>query len=166
MIKAIINSIFLLFTFSIFAQNIDVRGHISYKEDNSDFIGVNIYLLKEGVIKFGSTTDLKGNYEIKNIPTGLYDIRLNFLGFKDKYIPNYIINSETKILDFEYPNSCKATKKFCPYGHKDNLIPIVYGLPRSTKLIKKAEKGKIKLGGCVISNCDPKWFCKIHNLEF
>jgi len=32
--------------------------------------------------------------------------------------------------------------------------------------MKRAKKGKIWLGGCVITECDPKWYCKIHKIEF
>ncbi len=54
----------------------------------------------------------------------------------------------------------------CPYCNKsDQIIPIVYGYP-SEGLFKKAEKGEVKLGGCVISDCDPHRYCKRDEKEF
>lgn len=40
------------------------------------------------------------------------------------------------------------------------MIPIVYGLP-GPGLMRKAEQGKVSLGGCCISGdgTDPEWEC-------
>ncbi len=60
----------------------------------------------------------------------------------------------------------KTPQPKCPVdGHFDSIIPIVYGMP-SPKLMKQAEKGKVKLGGCVIYNEMPKWYCKKHEVDF
>ena len=32
--------------------------------------------------------------------------------------------------------------------------------------MKQYKRGKIKLGGCVVSGCDPIWFCKKCKKEF
>lgn len=158
--------ILCLFISSIlFAQNVDIKGHISHLKDNSDLVGVNITFIKDRITIFNATSDGKGNYEIKNVPFGLYDIRLNFIDSRDKIIRNYLINQETKNVDFTFPDSCKVADKICPYGHKNNLTSIVYGEP-TKGLLKKAKKGKIKLGGCIVSYCYPKWYCKKHKIKF
>ncbi|GHN01802.1 hypothetical protein WSM22_32910 [Cytophagales bacterium WSM2-2] len=51
----------------------------------------------------------------------------------------------------------------CPENHTDNIIPIVYGLIGKLKDSKNVE---IHLGGCVVSDCDPKFYCKTHQKEF
>lgn len=28
------------------------------------------------------------------------------------------------------------------------------------------KEGKVKLGGCEVTGCEPNWFCKEHNEEF
>ena len=38
------------------------------------------------------------------------------------------------------------------------MIPIVYGYP-SGSMFRDAARGKIVLGGCVITGNDPKWTC-------
>jgi hypothetical protein len=58
----------------------------------------------------------------------------------------------------------KRQKPSCVGGHTDHIIPIVYGLP-SEEMMKKAELGLIHLGGCVISDSDPKFYCTIHKIE-
>ena len=60
----------------------------------------------------------------------------------------------------------EKTNPQCPIdGHSDQIIPIIYGMP-SEKLWIKADKGKVKLGGCLVSDDNPKWYCKKHGVEF
>ena len=57
-------------------------------------------------------------------------------------------------------------KKACPFCHKTDLvIPVIYGFP-SEALFKKAEKGDVKLGGCMMESSNPEWYCKRDNKEF
>lgn len=58
------------------------------------------------------------------------------------------------------------TSKVCPLCHrKENVIPIIYGKPGKGS-IKLAEIGNIKLGGCMVSEKSPKFYCKTDNFEF
>lgn len=57
-------------------------------------------------------------------------------------------------------------KNACPVCNKqDEVIPIVYGLPDPI-LGEKEKQGKVQLGGCVISDSDPQWYCKRDRIEF
>ncbi len=49
-------------------------------------------------------------------------------------------------------------KRRCPKCGSKKVIHIVYGFP-SPEAQKKAEQGKIKLGGCVVTGDNPDWFC-------
>ena len=157
--------IIILFFYSIvaFAQNVSITGHVKSSEDLSDFDGLSVYVLKNGEIKFGAITDKKGNYIIKNIPIGTYDIKVSFIGFKDKIISDITLNSDIKLVDIFYPELCNKSVKICPHKHTENIIPIVYGYP-SKKMTRQAKNGKIKLGGC-FTDCE-KWYCKTHQIEF
>ncbi len=65
---------------------------------------------------------------------------------------------------------------FCPYApahgrtpaclnsHTDHVIPIFYGLP-SAKVMAKAKAGKLYLGGCQLTGCDPYYYCLTHKRE-
>lgn len=60
----------------------------------------------------------------------------------------------------------KKKPKICPEcGQKDEVVPIAYGLP-GEKMIKDVEDGKIVLGGCVIEDGQPRWFCKRDKYSF
>jgi hypothetical protein len=48
----------------------------------------------------------------------------------------------------------------CPEcGSSENVVPIVYGYP-GEELLEAAERGEVKLGGCVVAGDDPGWYCK------
>lgn len=57
-----------------------------------------------------------------------------------------------------------SKKETCPECGTET-IPIVYGLP-GAGLMKKAKKGKIRLGGCVIYPGAPTWHCPQCDNEF
>ena len=82
----------------------------------------------------------------------------------EEIIENVAIESQQKVLDVTYPKPCISNKKICPKGHSNKIIPIAYGFP-SNRMMEKAKKGKIRLGGCEPSSCK-KWYCKEHQLEF
>ena len=60
--------------------------------DNKPVEGVIIWLENTG---FADTTDLDGNFLIKNIPAGKYTIIMEHPGFMQKAIPDFIIDEST-----------------------------------------------------------------------
>ena len=56
-------------------------------------------------------------------------------------------------------------KKTCPFCMSINVMPIIYGYP-SSDMIERYEKGLIKLGGCVVREGSPQWYCKDCDREF
>lgn len=149
---------------SAFSQNPDVRGTIIFSEERLPFPGVTVELFKNDEVFAKTQTDFDGKYYFKNVPAGTYNLRLTNSGVRDKVIRDFIVNKEENNSNILYPDPCVETKKICPKNHSNNIIPIVYGFP-SKKTMKKAEKGKIKLGGCDPSFCE-KWYCKIHDISF
>jgi len=150
---------------SSFSQTGSLKGHISFLDDNSDFCNLTILLVQNGKVITGTTTDNKGNYAINNIPIGIYDLKFSIISFRDKIIKDFAIKEELGTYNFVFPDPCITSKKVCPQGHSDYIISIIYGYPTNRNL-KKAKKGKIKLGGCVVTDCDPKWHCTKHNIDF
>lgn len=50
-------------------------------------------------------------------------------------------------------------KRICPKCKSSKVVPIVYGLPDS-ELGRQEREGEVELGGCIVSEDDPKWSCK------
>jgi hypothetical protein len=64
-------------------------------------------------------------------------------------------------------SECIASRKpiKCSNCGSKDILPIVYGLP-APETFEEAEKGLIKLGGCVIFDNDPSWECNDCGVQF
>jgi len=159
-------TIFTIITFltlSIgFSQTGELRGHIT-EGINVGFPGLFVEIIKDGKSIKGTQTDFDGKYSFKEIPFGIYSIKISGSGMREETAENISVDTQQKVYDFTYPKPCIANKKICPKNHNDKIIPITYGLP-TKKTMKKAENGKVKLGGCT-PYCE-KWHCVEHNIDF
>ncbi len=81
----------------------------------------------------------------------------------------FTLKDKEKIwLDIHFPKTCRSrvATDICPKCHNNKTTTkILYGKPTS-KAMKEAKAGNIHLGGCMINDCSPKYFCKKDNLEF
>lgn len=120
-------------------------------------------------LKKGTLSDNKGSFFIEEVPTGTHQLKIECIGYRDTVMQVEIQPCRTTALIVNFPIGChfrshKGNK--CPYCHKsDKAIPIVYGLP-SKRMMMLAEKNKMKLAGCQITGCDPKWYCTRDEKEF
>ncbi|MFC3416427.1 TonB-dependent receptor [Algoriphagus hitonicola] len=63
-----------------FSQGI-IRGRVFNPVNNEPVPFANVFVLET---ELGAITDESGNYEISNIPPGLYNVRASFVGFKSQ----------------------------------------------------------------------------------
>ncbi|MFN3757589.1 MAG: TonB-dependent receptor [Algoriphagus aquaeductus] len=63
----------------VFAQGI-IRGKITNPINNQPVAFANVLVLNTDL---GAISDENGNYEIRNVPPGLYNVRASFVGFKN-----------------------------------------------------------------------------------
>lgn len=70
-------------------------------------------------------------------------------------------------MNFEhFPPPPKDEVKPCPVcGKTDMVIPIAYGFP-GPSMMEDSKKGELKLGGCLITDSDPEWYCKRDDKSF
>ncbi len=149
-----------------FGQVGGIKGHITSRDDGMGFSGLELKILKGDSLVTGTVTNQTGDFEINQVKPGIYSLKLQFLGFRERTIEGIkIYENRIEVLNLIHPDSCVQSRRFCPKGHSNDLIPIVYGLP-GKKLVKQSENGKVKLGGCIVTDCDPKWYCKNHQIEF
>jgi hypothetical protein len=156
--------ILFLLSFFLFSQSKDLRGHVIDK-NNSAFPGITVTMSYDGKVIRETQTDQNGNFILKNLENKSYEFKLSAIGYEDYIFKEFYFSGHDRVFEFTFPNPCPKSKKICPENHSNKLIPIVYGLP-SDKMIKDAKKGKIILGGCIVNDCSPKWFCKKHSLSF
>lgn len=108
-------------------------------------------------------TDKNGFFKINGIPFGKYTLEID--GYDGILKKEINISQKLTEIEIKYPY-CEYTSDYkiktnCPIcNKKDKVIPIYYGLIDDKESLKKAKRGEIKLGGCMVSFCDPNWYCK------
>lgn len=76
-----------LVTHLTFSQNSIIKGNVIEEKTGKTLPGVNI-IIKE--TKFSTITDLDGNYIIKNVPPGKYEIEFSYFGFQTKIVSEVV----------------------------------------------------------------------------
>lgn len=145
-------------------QGGEIRGNVFDRRENKGLELARIWLLETKII---SATDKNGDFKICNISPGTYNLRVGFIGYGDTIISNIKITSDT-IINFKIvlPPICQYDKSFknntCPICHKkDSVVKIIYGLP-----IGPINENKYFYAGCIITDCDPNWYCKRDKNKF
>jgi len=88
-------TIILTTTTLIYSQSGTLKGVIKDQTTKDPIPFVNIVIELGGKQLGGTTTDFDGNYTIKPIPPGKYDVKATFVGFKPLLIKGVIINAST-----------------------------------------------------------------------
>ena len=60
-----------------------ISGTIKDQSSSLPIIGANIIIINQGI---GAATDLDGNFFILNVDPGLYDLRVDYIGYESKII--------------------------------------------------------------------------------
>ncbi|HNB81298.1 MAG TPA: carboxypeptidase-like regulatory domain-containing protein, partial [Chitinophagaceae bacterium] len=107
-------SAILLLSQSVFAQSNsgEIYGRVTdEKKQGLDFASVTA--LEGGVVKGGKKTDMNGNYTIKPLAPGKYDIRVTYLGYKEFILTGvYVGNDKSVKVDIQLEKKeSSATKK-------------------------------------------------------
>jgi hypothetical protein len=96
-----------IFLFSLFISQIsfaqnnkqNIRGVVIDKLSQTTLPGATIQILNAAEIK-GTSTDINGNYVLKNVSPNRYEIKVSFMGYNEMIIPNVIVTSgKETILD-------------------------------------------------------------------
>jgi hypothetical protein len=74
-------------TQTLFAQ-LTIKGKVTDAGDKRPVMSANVILLKsDSSFVSGSSSDLEGVFELKNVPNGNYILSTSFVGYKTAYIP-------------------------------------------------------------------------------
>ncbi len=93
----------LFFTSNIFGQSGTLRGKIFDSKTNEPFVFCTVILSS---LHLGTTSDLDGAYEIKNIPPGIYEFECNYIGYSKTTFTIEIVSGVVRQYDIllsEYP---------------------------------------------------------------
>ena len=85
----------LMLPLSVFAQGANVRGKITDGSTGELLPGANVVLNE---VSLGASSDIDGNYEIKNVPSGSYTLDVSFVGYK-KYTASVTVGTVDVVID-------------------------------------------------------------------
>lgn len=74
-----------------------IRGTVVDAVTGYPLIGANVILL-ESYPPIGATTDLNGNFELRNIMVGRQSIEISYIGYKPRIINNLLLTSAKEII--------------------------------------------------------------------
>ncbi|MFA3784219.1 TonB-dependent receptor domain-containing protein [Melioribacteraceae bacterium 4301-Me] len=83
--KILITQVLLLCSIVIYSQTGTITGRV-IGTDGIPILGVNVILVNT---HYGTATDSKGFFELKNVPLGKYTIQFSAIGYQKKIIENY-----------------------------------------------------------------------------
>ena len=121
----------LLFTFGVllassmlvFSQTGTLKGKILDEESGDPIPFANIVILKGGSQEAGTTSDIDGNYTIKPVPTGKYNVKASYVGYQPVQINDVVIRSD-KITFLDLEMSSKA-QNLDEVVIKDYKVPLI-----------------------------------------
>jgi hypothetical protein len=165
-VKAIILLLFWLVSFSLCtAQTGVVKGKLILKNtDEEKYLAKKITAVLKSSSQVDSVLVNKDlTYEFENVKSDTINIRVvpHSYPFGIRYT-FFVAQGETKYFEMEYSPVCQYSKSMgdrtCPTCKKKNkVLPILYGL---IFFQNRREARKYYLGGCVVYDCQPSWFCK------
>jgi expansin (peptidoglycan-binding protein) len=151
------------------AQGTTLTGMVQETESTHGFPAATLLFKQGEATVTGAGTDSDGHFRVDSISPGTYDVEIQALGFRLRTVRGVIVTAASGPLMLDFPGPCTFLysgnrRPACIGGHTDHLQPIVYGLP-GKKTMTQAKAGKIYLGGCQLTGCDPHYYCPIHQKE-
>ncbi|MEX0966242.1 MAG: TonB-dependent receptor [Bacteroidia bacterium] len=88
-----------LFFFQAQAQKVTqtVRGVVRDLDSRSGLIGAHVQVLNSDPL-IGTITDLDGNFVLEEVPAGRINIRVTYLGYEEKVIPNIQVGGGKQVV--------------------------------------------------------------------
>ncbi|REC49152.1 hypothetical protein [Chryseobacterium pennipullorum] len=116
---------------------------------------------------YKTNSDEDGRFDFGKVENGKY--KLNIIENNDYIRNEYNIDiKDDTVVHLVANQYCKYRENknsICPICKTDkNVIPIFYGLV--TETFMKKNKSKYYFGGCELTSCNPKYYCKTEGLQF
>jgi hypothetical protein len=150
-------------------QQGQLTGHVTTGDRAEGFAGVTLTLHQAGHLVTGTVTDTNGAFAFANLPLGTYEVVLEMTGYRRESHADIPVTAPPTSVTIPFPGPCRyrySSQQLpaCIGGHTDHFIPIVYGFPNQ-RTLHRAKQGKLYLGGCEVSGCDPQYYCPLHRKE-
>lgn len=125
MLRNLLFTLGLIFATSVvaFAQSGALKGTVLDKDTKEPIPFANIVLENRGTQVGGATSDFDGNYMIKPIPPGKYDLKATFVGYKTVLLQGIIIGGDQiRFYDVELTATAETLETVEVISYKVPLI--------------------------------------------
>ncbi len=107
----------------VFSQSGTLKGKILDKATGEPIPFANVVLEVGGTIAGGATSDFDGNYIIKPVQPGTYDLRATYVGYKTVLVTGMVINSDQiRFYDIEMESTAEQLDEVVVTSYKVPLI--------------------------------------------
>ncbi len=107
----------------VFAQSGTLKGKLSDKDTKEVIPFASIIIESGGKQYGGANTDIDGNYTIKPIPPGKYDVKAVYVGYKPLMFKDVVINADKiTFVDVEMESSVQTLTTF---EVKEYAVPLI-----------------------------------------
>ena len=107
----------------VFAQSGALKGKIIDKATREPIPFANVVLEVGGTLEGGATSDFDGNYTIKPVQPGTYELKATYVGYKTVIVQGMVINSDQiRFYDIEMESSAQQIEEFVVTSYKVPLI--------------------------------------------
>ncbi len=107
----------------VFAQGGALKGKVLDKDTKEPVPFANIILENKGTQVGGATSDFDGNYQIKPIPPGKYDLKATFVGYQTVLVQGIVIGGDQiRFYDIEMTSSAIGLETVEVVDYKVPLI--------------------------------------------
>lgn len=114
---------FLAASLVVYSQSGTLKGRIIDKDSKEPIPFCNIIVEVAGAQKGGATSDFDGNYTIKPINPGTYDVKATYVGYKPKMVTGVIIRADKiTFLDIDMEATTVTLETFEVVDYKVPLI--------------------------------------------
>ncbi|MAC96255.1 MAG: TonB-dependent receptor [Flavobacteriales bacterium] len=133
-ITTLFSCLFLAFTLAAQQPKQNIRGTVIDADTKSGIPFANVSILNSDPL-IGTTTDLDGNFVLENIAVGRIDLKVSYIGYENKVIPNILlISGKEKVLTIELNESFHQLDEVVVEGNKKNESNNEMALMSSKKL--------------------------------
>ncbi len=108
---------------TVFAQQGTLKGKLSDKATKEAIPFASVVIESGGKQYGGVNTDIDGNYTIKPIPPGKYDVKSVYVGYKSVLVKDVVINNDKiTFLDIDMEQSIQT---LTTYEVKEYAVPLI-----------------------------------------
>ena len=159
----------MLLTLPGAAQTSILSGQVLDSQMGGGLAGATVLLKQDTTVVAGCSTKQDGSFQLQRPRSGEYTLEVIATCYRAKRVQLMGTGANPAPFRILLPGFCtyaykRGTIPPCLGGHTDQIVPIAYGLA-DARTLEKAKKGRLYLGGCRITGCDPGYYCLLHKRE-